>query len=214
MRHSSEALSYIRALFAPEFSAATQARQLLETHAPEIAGISVGAEEGKILQLLIRMNNIKRIVEIGSLTGYSGHWMAAVLPPDGEIHLIERDPKHAALIRQNLHPAMTLHEGDALGILPRLTGSFDMVFIDADKPGYIRYLDWAEQHVRKGGLIIGDNTLLFGQVHKNDFAQTERVSKAAWNAMRAFNARLADPEKYLSILIPTAEGMTVAVKLF
>lgn len=240
MRHPSEATAYIRKLFAPETSATRQARELLETHAPEIAGISIGAEEGKLLQLLIRMNGVKRIVEIGSLTGYSGLWMAEALPEDGEIHLIEKDPHHAALIRQQLlvtrgqeaEPAMsprsgapcekqnvsqrgqlkiTLHEGSALDILPTLSGSFDMVFIDADKPGYPRYLDWAEGNIRKGGVIVGDNTFLFGHIWKETPPPDQQK---AWQAMREFNQRLADPQKYLSTLIPTEEGMTVAIKRF
>jgi predicted O-methyltransferase YrrM len=216
MRHAPSAdIAYIRQLFAPESAAAVAAQAALEQHAPEIAGISIGPEEGKLLQLLIRMNGIKRVVEIGSLAGYSGLWMAEALPDDGEIHLIERDAAHAALIRARLSAKMVLHEGAALDILPTLSGSFDMAFIDADKPNYAHYLDWAEVNVRRGGLIVGDNTLLFGTASSDTPPSGKGApSKAAWEAMRAFNARLADPQKYCSMLIPTAEGMTVAVKLF
>jgi predicted O-methyltransferase YrrM len=92
---------------------------------------------------------------------------------------------------------------------------YDMVFIDADKPGYPEYLDWAEEYVRKGGLIVGDNTLLFGHVWSESAPQGAGApSRTAWNAMREFNRRLADPAKYHSVLIPTEEGMTVAIKLF
>lgn len=91
-------------------------------------------------------------------------------------------------------------------------GPFDMAFIDADKLNYLHYLDWAERNVRKGGLIIGDNTFLFDAVWKE--GPVGRVRGTARHAMREFNKRLADPEKYLGILLPTEEGMTIAVKLF
>jgi caffeoyl-CoA O-methyltransferase len=184
MRHPSEALSYIRSLFAPESPATQKARELLETHAPEIAGISVGAEEGKLLQLLIRMNGVRRVVEIGSLAGYSGLWMAEALPKDGEIHFIEKDSRHAALIESSVASRqspvkITLHTGTALDILPTLTGPFDMVFIDADKANYPHYLDWAEENIRPGGLIVGDNTLLFGHVFKKTLGSDARIQPAS-----------------------------------
>ena len=104
--------------------------------------------------------------------------------------------------------------GDALDVLPQLSkeGPFDMVFIDADKLNYLRYLDWAEENVRKGGLIVGDNTFLFDAVWRDD--PVDRVRQTARDAMRDFNRRLADPQKYCGILLPTQEGMTVALKLF
>ena len=190
---------------------------MLEENFPKLAPISIGAEEGKLLQLLIRLAGVKKIIEIGSLSGYSALWMAEALPADGVLHAIEKSPEHVALIRQaTAHDArIQVHEGDASAILETLSADapFDMVFIDADKPAYPRYLDWAEKYVRAGGLIVGDNTLLFGHVWGDTPPQGERApSKSAWMAMQEFNARLADASKYHSILIPTEEGMTVAIK--
>jgi len=108
-------------------------------------------------------------------------------------------------------------QGDALGQLHALEDKapFDMVFIDADKRQYLDYLDWAEKNIRKGGLIAADNTLLSGAVFlKEDEPLPARIRQSTNEIMKTFNARMADPKKYCSILLPTTDGMTVAVKLF
>lgn len=203
---------YIRHLFAPETPALKNIRERTTDKNDQI---SILPEEGKILQLLIRLAGIKTIVEIGTLSGYSTQWMADALPPDGHIYTFEKDLKRAATAKENLHhPKITLVTGDALETLPTISAKapFDMVFIDADKLHYTDYLDWAEKHIRKGGLIVGDNTLLFDAVWRE--ALPDRIRQTALLAMRNFNLRLANPAKYTSILLPTAEGMTVAVKNF
>jgi predicted O-methyltransferase YrrM len=85
-----------------------------------------------------------------------------------------------------------------------------MIFIDADKINYLNYLDWAEENIRPGGLIIGDNTLLFDAVFQEKLPKG--IVEAARQAMRTFNQRLAEPDKYHSIMLPTKEGMTIAIK--
>lgn len=205
-------LDYIRQVFAPETAALREIR-LQTTHAND--QISIYPEEGKLLQVLIRLGKIKRIVEIGCLSGYSALWMAAALPPDGEIITIEKDAVRATRAKENLtDPRIKLVTGDALQVLQTLSAQapFDMVFIDADKLNYNNYLEWAEKNIRQGGLIVGDNSLLFDAVW---MAETPlRVRQTALTAMREFNRRLADPDKYTGILLPTAEGMTIAVKNF
>lgn len=217
MREKNEQLDYIRTTFAPEDEVLRDAKARLAEHEQKLVGIQVGAEEGKFLQLLIGLAGVKTIVEIGSLAGYSAVWMARAIGEGGIVHAINNDPQHYALLEEtvaqsglNIQP----HLGDAREVIKTLEAQapFDMVFIDADKGGYAEYLDWAEKHVRKGGLIIGDNTLLFGHVHKN--SKPEGTTQKAWEAMREFNARLADSSCYDSILIPTLEGMTIAVKKF
>jgi caffeoyl-CoA O-methyltransferase len=199
---------YIRGLFAPETENLRSLRGSLKDD------ISVLPEEGKLLQFLIRLSGAKKIVEIGTFAGYSTLWMAAALPADGHIHTIEKDPARAAEARKNLQDRknVTLTEGNALDILPGLTGPFDMVFIDADKLSYLHYLDWAEKNVRQGGLIVGDNTFLFDAVWKD--APIDRVRETARQAMREFNKRLSDPARYCSIMLDTPEGMTIAQKIF
>jgi predicted O-methyltransferase YrrM len=222
MREVSEILAYTNRLFAPEGAAARQAREFVERELPELAPISISATEGKILQLLMRLVGVKNMVEIGSLCGYSAFWMAEALPAEGRLHAIEYEPLRAATIRRiadeaggELAQKITVHQGKAQDILPHLAAEapFDMVFIDADKAAYPAYLDWAEQHLRVGGLIVGDNTLLFGAaIHDVPPAGDRAPSRSAWQAMREFNARLANPERYHSVLLPTQEGMTIAIK--
>lgn len=206
-------MDYIRALFGHENDAQKSARESL-TGAND--GISIYPEEARLLQMLIRLSGIKTIVEIGTLGGYSALSMAAALPQDGKLWTLEKDAARAACARANTaqDTRITLIEGDARVSLQSLApqGPFDMIFIDADKLNYEQYLDWAEAHVRKGGLVVGDNTLLFDAVWMAE--RPPRVRDTALAAMRAFNRRLADPEKYCGILLPTAEGITIAQKLF
>lgn len=199
---------YIRSLFAAETDKLRDLRLSLKDD------ISLLPEEGKLLQLLIRLSGVKKIVEIGTFAGYSALWMSAALAPEGHIHTIEKDPLRAAEARNNLQDCknVTLLQGNALDILPALQGPFDMVFIDADKLNYLHYLDWAEKNVKKGGLIVGDNTFLFDAVW-ND-APVERIRETARKAMRGFNQRLSDPARYCSIMLDTPEGMTIAQKIF
>ena len=86
-----------------------------------------------------------------------------------------------------------------------------MVFIDADKQNYPAYLDWADKHVRKGGLIVADNTFLFGHVYGEESTHVREGTK---EAMLCFNERLADVSKYTSIILPTKEGLSIAMKRF
>ncbi|MCE9507949.1 MAG: O-methyltransferase [Alphaproteobacteria bacterium] len=206
-------LDYIRHLFAPE---TPQLKAVRESTTDKNDQISIHPEEGKLLQLLIKLAGVRTVVEIGTLSGYSALWMAEALPADGHVYTCEKDATRAARAATNLkhHPKITLMTGDALESLRSLESKspFDMIFIDADKLHYLHYLDWAEKHIRKGGLIVGDNTLLFDAVWRE--ALPDRVRQTALQAMRAFNQRLADPQKYTGILLPTAEGMTIALKNF
>jgi predicted O-methyltransferase YrrM len=206
-------LDYIRHLFAPE---TPQLKTVRENTTDKNDQISIHPEEGKLLQLLIRLAGIRTVVEVGTLSGYSALWMADALPDDGHIYTFEKDDKRAARAETNLrnHPKITLITGDALETLRSLEpkAPFDMIFIDADKLHYLHYLDWAEKHIRKGGLIVGDNTLLFDAVWRE--ALPDRIRQTALQAMREFNRRLADQQKYTAVLLPTAEGMTIALKNF
>ena len=104
--------------------------------------------------------------------------------------------------------------GDARENLSTLTGKapFDLIFIDADKGSYPKYLDWAEENIKKGGIIIGDNTFLFGHMY-DDEARGIEVSKNQFDGMSSFNKRLGDKSKYYTCMLPTSEGMSLAIKL-
>ena len=220
MRHSSDTIDYIRQTFAKDDSLLENISERMKAYNEPMASIQLGAEEGKLLQLLIKLAKVETIVEIGSLAGYSSVWLARALPEGGIVHAIEKDDTHYNLLCETVKKSnlnIKPHHGLANNVLKELEleAPFDMVFIDADKDGYSGYLDWAENNVRKGGLIIGDNTLLFGHVVHDEYpAEKERLSKAAWKSMREFNKRLSDSSRYESVMIATKEGMTVARKLF
>lgn len=211
MRTSHPAIDYIRSLYAPEDELLKRIREALDA---ERLGWQMGAEEGKLLQMLIRLHSAKTIVEIGTLAGYTAIWMARALPADGHLHTLEKNPEHAAWARNYIAESdvagtITVHEGDALHTLKTLEHlTVDMVVIDADKPGYNLYLDWAEKHVRKGGLIIADNTLLFGTAYQS--TPPDKPGKSTWEGMRRFNERLADTSRFFTTMVPTEEGLTVA----
>jgi predicted O-methyltransferase YrrM len=208
---------YWTQLFAHEDSLLREIR--VESETRDHGGMQISPLEGRLLQTWMRAARVEKVVEIGSFMGYSAIWLARALPAWGSLICIEKDAAHAQLTIHNLGRALldanvSVIQGDALDMLKTVEprGPFDMVFIDANKFGYMDYLLWAEDNVRVGGLIVGDNTRLFGTQHLPH--PTNEVSAKSWQAMRQFNERLAHSERYTSVLVPTAEGMTVAVKNF
>jgi predicted O-methyltransferase YrrM len=138
-----------------------------------LPAIDVSPLQGKFLQLLVRMTRAKRILEIGTLGGYSTMWMARALPLRGRIVTLEYSPKHAEVARRNLRSAGLLKRvdvrvGRALDLLPALkregAGAFDLIFIDADKENNPQYLKWALELARPGTAIFVDNVVRDGKV--------------------------------------------------
>jgi predicted O-methyltransferase YrrM len=213
-RHT-KAEEYIARLFGRETSHHVAIREALARDGKE--GINVGAAEGAILRFLLGLIKAKAVVEVGTLYGYSTLFIAESLPADGKVISLEKNPNHYSEAKRLLESTpyaqkITLLQGDALESL-RSLGEIeaDAVFIDADKPNYPNYLDWALKHVRVGGLIIGDNTFLFGHVIGEDRGQA--TSAKALTAMKVFNETLAQNPDFRSVMIPTFEGMTVAERL-
>jgi caffeoyl-CoA O-methyltransferase len=129
--------------------------------------IQLGPPEAKLVGLLLSLIRAERVVEIGTLAGYSAIRMARALPPGGRLWTIEADPKHASVARKNVEAAglsrrVTVVEGLALEVLPSLEqrAPFDAVFVDADKSTYDLYGRWAAKNLRRGGLLLGDNVTL------------------------------------------------------
>jgi predicted O-methyltransferase YrrM len=153
--------------------------------------IDVSPAQGKFLNLLVRISGARRILEIGTLGGYSTIWMAKALPEGGRVLSLEFSEKHAAVARDNLARAGLLDKaevriGAALDLLPQVDGPFDLVFIDADKPNNPGYLDWAIRLSRPGTVIVLDNVVRDGRVV--DPASTDRNvkgSRAAFELLRA-----------------------------
>jgi predicted O-methyltransferase YrrM len=131
--------------------------------------ISVAANQGRLLNLLASLVGARRILEIGTLGGYSAIWMARALPADGRLISLEIDAKHAEVARANLALAgladrVEVRLGRAIDLLPGVAGPFDLVFIDADKPSNPDYFAWAMRLVRPGSVIVVDNVVRGGTV--------------------------------------------------
>jgi caffeoyl-CoA O-methyltransferase len=225
MAHQSRELSPYRTKPLLDFVTKTMAREdvVLQairetTVAKGLPPISVGPDEGRLLHFLASSVAAKKIVEVGTLAGYSACWLSRSLPQGGMLHTIEFDPKHAIVAQENIARAglsdkATVHVGAGSAVLPTLEkhGPFDLVFIDADKVGYETYAKWAVKNVRSGGLVICDNAYLFGNLHRDLPADHEDAPKLA--PMRAALALLADETLFTSCaMIPTGEGMAVAVR--
>lgn len=171
--------------------------------------IQLGPAEGRLLELLLRLINATKVVEIGTLAGYSALWMARALPPGGHLWTIESDPKHAGVAAEvvgeaGLGDRVTIIRDDATEVLPNLcdSGPFCAVFLDADKGRYDLYGRWATDNLRTGGLLIGDNAYLFGRLLDD--------SEDA-KAMRRFHEEMAS--SYRSVCVPTPDGLAVGVRL-
>ena len=134
-----------------------------------LMAIDVSPAQGKWLHLLVRMTGARRLLEIGTLGGYSTIWMARGLPEGGRIVTVEVDPRTAEVARANFERAgvadrVDLRVGAALDVLPQLDGPFDLVFIDADKVNNGRYAEWALRLARPGTVIVCDNVVREGRV--------------------------------------------------
>lgn len=156
-------------------------RVLANNQRAGLPAIDVAASQGQFLALLVRMTRAKRVLEIGTLGGYSTIWMARELPVDGELLTLEADAHHAAVARENLRLAgvdnkVEVREGPALASLETLGDRppFDLIFIDADKPNNPNYLRWALRYSHPGTLIVGDNVVRDGEV-ANPESTDERV---------------------------------------
>jgi predicted O-methyltransferase YrrM len=133
--------------------------------------IEVSPSYGKLLFLLAKMTGARKILEIGTLGGYSTIWMARALPKDGRLITLEFDPKHAEVARKNIDRAgfggiVDVRVGPALDALPKIAaageGPFDLIFLDADKPNNPAYFQWALKLSRKGSVIVADNVVRYG----------------------------------------------------
>jgi predicted O-methyltransferase YrrM len=179
----------------------------------------VSPPQGKFLELLARMIGARRILEIGTLGGYSTIWLARALPEDGRIVTLEYEPRHAAVARANIERArlserVDLRVGAALDTLPLLEaegiGPFDFIFIDADKENNPRYLDWALKLSRPGAVIICDNVVRDGAVVDN------RTHDASVRGVRTFFDRLSAEPRISATAIQTVgakgwDGFTIGL---
>ena len=165
-----------------------------------LPAISVSPPQGKMLMLLAQLQGAKRILELGTLGGYSTIWMARALPENGRLVTLEIHPKHAAVARGNIERAglsdrVDIRVGAALDLLPQLAKEnyepFDMTFIDADKPNMPEYFAWAVKLSRKGALIIADNVVRDGAVIDTDSTDASVLGVRRLNEMIAADSRVS-----------------------
>lgn len=197
--------SYIEELFVPPDPALEGA--LRRSHEAGLPEIQVSPNEGALLRLLAEIAGAKRILEIGTLGGYSTIHLARALPGDGSLVSLEVDDRNAEVARENIAEAgvgdrVEVRVGDARKLLVNMVedgeGPFDLVFIDADKGGYPEYLERALQLSRPGSLILGDNAIRDGSVLD---ARDE-----ATRAIREFNEALAKNPRLSAIILPLIRG--------
>ncbi len=190
--------SYICDLFAPNDAALEAA--LEASAAAGLPAIQVAPNQGKLLHLLARVNGARRILEIGTLGGYSTIWLARALPSDGKLITLEADPKHAEVaqanfVRAGLAGRIELRLGPALETLPRLASEnpapFDLIFIDADKANIPGYFGFALKLSRRGGLIIVDNVVRKGAVIDADSADPDVQGVRRFNELAAREPRIS-----------------------
>ena len=194
--------NYIDGLFVDEDEALDAA--LAASKAAGLPPIQVSGGQGKFLYLVARMIGARRILELGTLGGYSTIWLARALPDDGALVTLEYDPQHAEVARSNLARAgladrVEVVVGAALDTLPKAVAGakapFDLVFMDADKVNYPNYLPIVMRGVRRGGLILADNVIRAGQV------LSPKDADAAGAATHAFNAMLAADERVEAVIL-------------
>ena len=197
--------SYIEELFAPLDPGLEGA--LRRSRAVGLPEIQISPTEGKLLRLLAEIAGVQRILEIGTLGGYSTIHLAGALPEDGLLVSLEVDERNAGVAHENIAEAglervVEVRVGDAKELLAWMfedgEGPFDLTFIDADKRGYPEYLKWALRLSRPGSLILGDNAVMGGSVIEPEEESAQ--------AIRQFNERLAQDPRLSAIILPLMRG--------
>jgi caffeoyl-CoA O-methyltransferase len=174
-------------------------------------GMIAGHYQGKFLELLSHMVNPELILEIGTFTGYSAICLARGLKSNGMLHTIEINDEITSFAMDFIHRAgleekITIHTGDAIKIIPSLTGLFDIVYIDGDKSQYLRYFDLVFPRVKRGGFILADNVLWGGKVydHKYNDKDTKHI--------RGFNQMIKQDKRLDVFMLPIRDGLMITRK--
>jgi predicted O-methyltransferase YrrM len=208
--------AYIEALFIPPDPVLSQ--NLADAEAAGLPPINISPNQGRLLYLLARMVGAKRALEIGTLGGYSTTWLARALPADGLLVTLELEPRHAEVARRSLEraalaPAIDIRVGAAADSLRSLirgaTAPFDLIFLDANKSGYVEYLDLALELSRPGTLILADNVIRHGLVLDPDPADPDDAGAKAYNEALANHPRLES--LILPIVRARVDGLSISL---
>lgn len=172
-----------------------------------------GHLQGRLLKMLVSMIRPKRVLELGTFSGYSALSMAEALEDDAELHTFEIFDEQEDFLRpwfegsphgQKIH----LHIGDALELVPQLDMTWDLAFIDADKREYVEYYEMVLPRLRPGGFIIVDNTLWYGHVVEEHTRESDRQTLG----VKAFNDLVAKDERVEKVIVPIRDGLTLIRK--
>jgi caffeoyl-CoA O-methyltransferase len=187
---------------------AALARAFTAPAAHGLPEIQVSPSEGRFLGLLVSLLGARNVIEVGTLAGYSAIHIGRALAPGGKLYTLENEPKHAQVARDNIAAAgladrIEVRLGDALQSLQALEveAPFDAVFLDADKESYPKYAAWAARHLRRGGILLADNSYFFGQL---------LAEESSARAMRRFHEQLASD--FESVCVPTPDGLVFAIR--
>lgn len=170
-----------------------------------------GHYQGRVLSMISKLVSPKRILEVGTYTGYATLCLAEGLSADGEIHTIDVNPELEQIIKYNVHqsdlyPKIKFHLGEAIKIIPNLNEVWDLVFIDADKVNNGIYYDLVIDNVRPGGLILADNVLWYGKVFNEDKKDKDTT------AIHQFNNKVASDPRVEKLILPVRDGIFVIRK--
>lgn len=179
-----------------------------------------GHLQGNFLQMISQLMQPKRILEIGTYTGYSAICLAQGLAQNGVLHTLDNNPEQESIAKEfikkaNLEDKVKLHLGNAADIIPTLLKEeieeWDLVFIDADKSNYSLYYDLVFDKVRKGGIIIADNVLWSGKI----LLEPDKIAKSDKNtlALLEFNQKIHHDKRAFHTLLPLRDGLMMAIKL-
>ncbi len=171
-----------------------------------------GAYQGRLLSIISKIINPKKILEIGTFTGYSTLCLAEGLDKNGQIHTVDINEELYDLQRKyfkksSFNSNITQHLGNALEIIPKLDHDFDLIFLDADKINYPKYLDILIVRLKKGGVLLSDNVLWDGKV-LNEISQKDKSTKA----IVEYNKMLNNRTDMDSVILPIRDGITISIK--
>lgn len=201
---------YVRDLVGIEDDVLVAVRERHE--AQGLPAIQISAEEGQLIAVLLRAIAAQRVLEVGTLGGYSAVWIARAVGADGRLTTIESKRAHARVARQAFRDAevtdrVELIVGDAREVLPTLEPAFDAVFLDADKESLPAYFAHAMRLLRVGGLLLCDNTFYHGRVLE------EHDRAADVEGMRAYNELAARDPRLSTAIVPVRDGLMISLKV-
>ncbi len=200
---------YVNQLFVQEDEVLQYVRRQTAAHGLPL--INLEANEARLIQLLVRLSGAERAVEVGTLAGYSGIWIARALPDHGKLVTIEVSSVHANLARAHFERAglahkVTVLQGAGVQVLPQLEADapWDLMFIDADKVSYPNYLAWAAENLRAGGAVLADNAFWQGRILDPESEDDHGLVE--------FNRMLAEHPQFESTIIEVGDGIALGIK--